>query len=74
MIIRNGFVRDVDGRWTNLNLLSSFSVCRKWFGQKEAFYVRGYTLEGNYEWVMSNLFDTEDEAQGAIDDALGCNG
>lgn len=66
MRIRNGFLREEEGGWTNLKMFRTFCVERLVDGRYAVF---GYT--DTIHGQVSRVYDLEDDAQCALDDAFG---
>lgn len=71
MIIRNGFVRDVEGRWHNMSHVILFRV--------ERLINKGYAIYAVMDLKptlikLTNQFEYEDDAYLELDDAFGYEG
>jgi hypothetical protein len=60
-IIKNGFVRDEDGDWFNLNKIKYFSAYH---------YVVAWFENSEERLILSGPYETAEEAQAALDEAI----
>jgi len=71
MIIRHGFMRDNEGRWHNMHMMSNVSV-KQTVSNRFIIIAEFKMLDGS-EWYQSMSIDypIQIEAEEALDDAFG---
>lgn len=75
MILRSGYVRDCDGDWINMLLISEFYVGKNEEDEYQIFVKLHYNKKlqkGDcIDRVVSQEYSTEQEAYDVLDDAMG---
>lgn len=67
MEIKNGFIRDSDGEWININMIKSIFIRAD--GYFSSFFINVNTTNG-ISYQMSDLISDKEEAQKILDEAI----
>jgi hypothetical protein len=70
LIISNGFVCDSVEEWINLRFIDSFYI-KSDFGRSEETKYQIIARTGHGDVEITGYFDTEEEAQKELDEAMG---
>ena len=66
MEIRAGFIRDDEGVWHNLDLVEKIEVCDT---VHKKYIVTA--MVGDYRMTLSQRYESEDDAEAALDNLFG---